>query len=263
MQTSPYRIHWSAILMVIAVLAAVHLPATSRATEAGFSEANERYLSKLGEGVIGERIDLGPITDARKTFGLTEGTAQFKITAGEHKGQSSDRTIKKIRRKGGREQWAVHDGDRSILALQITEHHDVLLPSEVELTQSVISKYEPQEKLLLTGMKAGQSREYQMNVKVFDLHDPSWQKYTGKLSVRWHYVGDYQLKTPAGEFKARLIKTSYKGSVGPADVDDVAFMFYADEVGLVAAVDRQHVSAFLLYNKTTQSARILSVKPKP
>ena len=46
--------------------------------------------------------------------------------------------------------------------------------------------------------------------------------------------------------RADLIEWQYNGQVGPANVSDVEYRFFAPGVGPVAAIDRQSVSAFLI-----------------
>jgi hypothetical protein len=53
-----------------------------------------------------------------------------------------------------------------------------------------------------------------------------------------------------------LIRSSYAGKVGPADVVDGGYVFYAQGVGIVASLERMHVTAFLFYNKRTKTPKV-------
>jgi len=97
----------------------------------------------------------------------------------------------------------------------------------------------------------------QTDIKVYDLHNPSHEKYKGLLRVTHTYVGTYELVVPAGRYRAVLVKSTYNGKVGPATVNDVGYVFYSAGEGIVAAVERAHVSAFLFYDKRTRTAKVL------
>jgi hypothetical protein len=67
--------------------------------------------------------------------------------------------------------------------------------------------------------------------------------------------------TPAGTFDAALIKTDVKIKVGPADVEDTQYTFYAEGVGKVAEVEAQRVSAVLVYHSKSKTAKVLIKAP--
>ena len=58
-----------------------------------------------------------------------------------------------------------------------------------------------------------------------------------------------------------LIKLDYTGQVGPARVQDTEFWFFADSVGPVAVLDKQKVSALLVYSEKTKAGRVLASPP--
>ena len=84
--------------------------------------------------------------------------------------------------------------------------------------------------------------------------------HTGSLALTVSYLGRYQVTVPAGTYPAALIKWQYNGQVGPATVSDVEYRFFADGVGPVAVIDKQSVSAFLVYNNNTKFGKVLSAK---
>ena len=63
-------------------------------------------------------------------------------------------------------------------------------------------------------------------------------------------------------YPARLISVRTEGKVGPADIQTEDLAFYARGVGRIAYIERKHISAFLLYNKTTQVGMVLSGSPE-
>jgi hypothetical protein len=86
--------------------------------------------------------------------------------------------------------------------------------------------------------------------------------HKGALDVTYSYLGAYKVTTPAGAYDAALIKWAYKGKVGPANVDDTQYRFFAPKVGMVASVDQLEVSAFLIYQKHTKLGRLLVQVPQ-
>jgi hypothetical protein len=94
-------------------------------------------------------------------------------------------------------------------------------------------------------------------VKVYALHDPTHLKYKGQLKVTHTYLGAYEITVPAGKYETVLIRSSYVGKVGPAHVVDGGYTFYARGVGIVASVERMHVTAFLFYDKRTKTPKVL------
>ncbi len=64
-------------------------------------------------------------------------------------------------------------------------------------------------------------------------------------------MGPLSFKNPV------MIRSSYAGKVGPAHVVDGGYTFYAKGVGIVASVERMHVTAFLFYDKRTKTPKVL------
>ncbi len=109
-------------------------------------------------------------------------------------------------------------------------------------------------------MHPGETRSAETDIRVYHLHDLTDGKYKGHLTVAHTYVGAYHIAVPAGNYNAALIKSTYKGNVGPGTVNDVGYVYYAAGHGIVAAVERSHVSAFLFYDKKTRTAKVLRKK---
>jgi hypothetical protein len=65
---------------------------------------------------------------------------------------------------------------------------------------------------------------------------------------------------PAGTYTAALVKMSYNGTVGPASVQDTEYRFFAIGVGPVAVIDKQNISAFLVYSNNVKYGKVLTTK---
>ena len=143
-----------------------------------------------------------------------------------------------------------------------TDDGSLTFVSEEDTDQGVISRYEPAEPGLLAGLAPGDSKAFRVAVKVYDLSSPQDVAHEGTLDVTYSYLGAYKINTPAGSYDAALIKWTYQGKVGPAKVDDTQYRFFADNVGMVASVDKLDVSAFLVYQDHTKFGKLLAQAPK-
>ena len=109
-------------------------------------------------------------------------------------------------------------------------------------------------------MQPGAQTTTTLQVNVSNISDPGTVTHTGSLTLIVTYLGRYQVTVPAGTYPAALVKWQYDGQVGPATVSDVEYRFFADGVGPVAAIDKQDVSAFLVYNNATKFGKVLAAK---
>jgi hypothetical protein len=121
----------------------------------------------------------------------------------------------------------------------------------------VISRYSPPQPIFLADLKPGETRHIASHVSVADLSQPQIETHSGNLEIDFTYVGAYRVKVPAGNFDAMLLKTHLKGHVGPASVDDSVYRFIARNGGLVAVVETDEVSAFLVYQDHTRMGKVL------
>jgi hypothetical protein len=83
------------------------------------------------------------------------------------------------------------------------------------------------------------------------------QTHSGRLDIEFTYVGAYRLRVPAGEMNSVLVKTRLTGKVGPANVQDTIYRFFAKNSGPVAIVETEDVSAVLIYHEKTRIGKVL------
>ena len=81
--------------------------------------------------------------------------------------------------------------------------------------------------------------------------------HSGSLGLTYSYIGAYKVTVPAGTYDAALIKWTYNGSVGPANIEDTQYRFLAEDVGVVASVDKKDISAMLIYNDHSKYGKVL------
>ena len=221
------------------------------------SEEEKKALSPL-TGILDLRpAPARPIESTSRLMPLCQGTWIYQITnkGGEKKRQRD--LIMKLSHDGSRGSWKRIVGKRTIEYLDVRDDGNILLVSEIDLNEDVITSYTPPISIMINGMKPGEKRRTETRVAVYDLRHPSIKKYTGTLTVTHTYTGAHEVSVPAGKFHALLIKSLYRGKVGPAAVQDTGYVFYAENTGVVASIERMHVSAFLFYDKRTVIPKIL------
>lgn len=220
-------------------------------------EGDRAALSGLGKGVVGKALAAKPIHDAARLMPLTEGKWTYRVLAGDNKGKKQEDIIGRPKYDSMEKSWRRVVGRKFIEYYRLKGGGKIALVSEVDLIEDVITHYHPVFPVIFNGMGPGDKSEVQTDISVYDLHDPADEKYKGHLKVTHTYVGAYEILVPAGKYQTVLIKSTYVGKVGPASVNDFGYIFYAVDEGIVAAVDRSHVSAFLIYDKTTRTPKIL------
>jgi hypothetical protein len=214
----------------------------------------------LGRGVIGEPVAGSTLTPSFAP--LREGTWTYRMVGGKDKGKSEQHVVTQLERDPSGASWRYAVGANRIVFIKETGDGSLTFVTEENTDQGVVSHYEPAEPGLLAGLAPGDSKAYSVAVKVYDLSSPQDLAHEGTLDVTYSYLGAYKINTPAGSYDAALIKWTYQGKVGPAKVDDTQYRFFADNVGMVASVDKLDVSAFLVYQDHTKFGKLLAQVPQ-
>jgi hypothetical protein len=216
-------------------------------------------VEMLGQGVIGEPVAGSTLTSSFAP--LRAGTSTYRIVGGKEKGQDEQHVVTRLERDPSGASWRYAVGANRIVFIKETGDGSLTFVTEENTDQGVVTHYEPAEPGLLTGLAPGDSKSSTVAVKVYDLSSPQDLAHEGKLDVTYSYLGAYKVNTPAGSYDAALIKWSYQGKVGPAKVDDTQYRFFADNVGMVASVDKLEVSAFV-YQDHTKFGKLLAQAPR-
>lgn len=256
-------------IMLLAMITEVFLESEAQGSWIGqdsnpmsLTDREQELLQLLGDGAIGKRSTLSPINDVTHWFPLLSQAGEYVYGTGSRKGATRRDTLTWVQRnpnsppgsqEGG---WSLTSGTNRVEYL-VEQDGNLLLPTELDLSEGVVSVFDPPEPVLLEGVKPGVPHVFETKVFVYDLHAPSDLKYTGHLKITYTDKGAYTVTVPSGTYEARLISITYAGKVGPAHVRASSIAFYAKGVGRVAYVRRDHVSAFLVYNKTTQRGLLL------
>ncbi|HWA45214.1 MAG TPA: hypothetical protein VHA10_18480 [Hypericibacter adhaerens] len=133
----------------------------------------------------------------------------------------------------------------------------LVIAAEEDLKEKVLTRFTPGQPLIVGGLKAGESRQVKVDVKVADLSDPTDITHTGSLDITYSYVGAYKVTVPAGSYEAALIRWDYQGKVGPASIKDTYYRLIAPGAGLIAMIEDVSISAMLVYNDDTKLAKQL------
>lgn len=263
---STVKARWMSVLSAVAVALILGVPRGAGAQQGApipLPDEDRKALEKyLGAGVVGKAVAAKPLTDPLKWVPLENTTWSYRMISGDQKGQIVDHKFSRLERDPSGATWKVEIGNTDILFMRKTDSNDVEFVSHPELDTGLVTAYQPPAPLLVHDMKPGQSRKKQFDVKVYYMNEPEKVKHSGSLELTLTYVGAYEVTTPAGKFEAALIKSDYKGKVGPAKVDDVQYRLFVEGVGVVAMIEDKSVSAYLLYKDYTKIGKVLEKIPQ-
>ncbi len=249
------------VLLIALILMGFSFPAVCEDASAGamveLNKGDRDALAVLGGGVVGKALPAWPIKDTARLMPLRKGKWTYQITAGEREGKRQEASISKTKGHQGQDLWHRTIAGDCTDFFSLDDKGAINLISEIDFEQNVITRYTSMLPIMFDGMKTGDSSQVETVVKVYALHDPTHLKYKGRLKVTHTYLGAYEITVPAGKYETVLIRSSYAGKVGPAHVVDGGYTFYARGVGIVASVERMHVTAFLFYDKQTKSPKVL------
>ena len=220
----------------------------------------QQLATHLGAGVVGAALPSEQILDTGAYFPLQEKTLVFQVTSGGNAGNIQNLSLKKTRRPSGIPAWRFQFTPTLAGFINRGGSGDLTMAAVTDTDEGVVAVTTPANPFVLTGMRPGESRSFSQTVSVNHLDDPTRRDWGGSLNATYTYIGTYQVKVPAGAFNAVLFRTASQGKVGPADVTYTAWYLFARDVGLVAMVDLEDVSAFWIYHVDTTIGKVLAVK---
>ena len=252
------------IYLVLVALAIVSFLADARAQSPVLllpASDQQQLSAHLGAGVVGTALPSQPILDTSSYFPLRERAFTFNVTSGSNTGNVQTLSVKQARRPGSGVAWRFNFAPSLSGFINVTAGGDLIMPAVSDADEGVIVLTTPANPFVVKGMKPGESRSFRQKVSVNYLDDPTRRDWGGQLNSTYTYVGTYQVTVPAGTFDAILIRFAYRGKVGPADVVYTAWYFFARDVGLIAMVNLEDVSAFWIYHNDTTIGKVLAVNP--
>lgn len=219
----------------------------------GLDADAKKTIASFGEGVIVLTSTDVTIGKAIDYAGLKAGSTTFKIVSGKDAGKSVDRTVKP--KSGASDTYIVSMG-KTFTSTLVVENGGIFLTTEVNTDSSTISTFDPSEPVLLDQKKLKRT----IKVVMHDIDKPTVVKHSGSLACTFEVLGTFKVKAPAGTFDAIGVRQDYHGSMGPANVTDTNYIFFAKDVGPVAMRFSSHIEAFLVYNKDMKTSLLLSKK---
>jgi hypothetical protein len=253
--TMPNRIRRLGNLAMMTLVALLPFSAAADGQVIPMSAENSKDMKLFGEGVVGKAVAAKPLTDLAHAAAVGEGTWEFKIVAGDDEGKSTTEIFKKT--KDGH--WQRSLGKNMIEYMKLSADAWSKF-AETDLDFEYRSDFDPPVHHA-GAWKPGDSTTIESDIKVTKVGEPDDVKYSGHMKATVSYEGAYEITTPAGKFEAALMKGVYDIKVGPADVKDVQYLFYAPGVGKVAEIEALSVSALLIYHSHDKTAKVLTKHP--
>ena len=216
----------------------------------------------LGDGVVGDAQSARPLTDPVRIAQWTPGEWRYRITAGARRGQTEHENLALVGLTTRGEIWKRTVGQEYTLDLRQTAEGSLLLPSEIAYAHDALVRFEPPLTYLIAGLEPGERRVFDGTMDVYSASHPVMKLYSGKIRATTVYGGVYQVTTPAGTFRAAVIKTDYEIDIlAIVSVRDTLYTFYAEGVGKVAEAERRRVQMGLFKTDTKVGKVLLSFTP--
>ncbi len=255
MRRSDRRAGFAQGVLAWVILCALGAPWPAAAELARDDRRNLEEL--LGEGVVGAAVPGNPLSDSDRVFDFADGEWTFRFESGKRKGETEQVRFKRLKRDNTGRRGQLEIGSKDVLFLRRDESGNILVTSEQDLDENVITRYEPPEFFYASDVPPGGSKTRKIAVKVFDLHHPDHLAYTGELDLTYRYLGVYRVKLPGGSYDAALLRWDYSGKVGPAKIEDFQYRLLVPGVGVVAMIEKKNITAVLVYRDHSKSGRVL------
>jgi hypothetical protein len=248
---------WTAVALVCGSMSCV-LPARARAQDVSPSLAGIELLQALGGGVVGGPEPAPTLRDPVRLARWETGEWRYRITSGARSGQTEVESLALISATARGETWKRTIGHEATLFLREVSGGGLVLPSQVTHSHQALVYFEPPLSYLVAGLGPGESRTFDGRMDVYSVNNPAIKWYTGRIRATTVYAGVYRIATPAGAFRAALIKTDYQIDIfAVVSVKDTLYTFYAEGVGKVAEAEHRRIAAMGLFNSDTKVGKVL------
>jgi len=218
----------------------------------------QEIAAKLGPSVVGAARPSEAILDVSAYFPLQPKTLPFQVTAGKYAGNTQELGLKSALRPSGSPAWRFRLSPSLAGFITVTPNGDLIMPSISDYDEGVVVMSTPATPFVTKGMKPGDSVTLSQAVLVNYLDNPSKQDHSGNLTTTQTYVGTYQVTVPAGTFDAVLLRLHYDGKIGPANVKYRSWYFFARNIGVIAMITHEQVSAAWIYHTDTTTGKVLA-----
>jgi hypothetical protein len=233
-------------------------PARVSAQVTSPSVAGTELLQVLGDGVVGSPESARTLSDPASIARWETGEWRYRITSGPRRGQMEVENLALIGATARGETWKRTIGQESTLFLREVTGGSLVLPSQITHSYQALVHFEPPLSYLIAGLGPGESRVFDGRMDVYSVNNPALKWYTGRIRATTVYAGVYRITTPAGVFRATLIKTEYQIDIlAVVSVRDTLYTFYAEGVGKVAEAEHRRIAAMGLFSTDTKIGKVL------
>jgi hypothetical protein len=221
------------------------------------SDVKAQLEKYLGPGVVGDPIASPSLLAAADYLPPNGVTLTYRVLQEDEPARNETHKVEDTTNAQFAPGWRYVADPMGALYFQKSSDGGASIVGEEDRDNEVLSRFTPGEPLIIPGLKAGESRKVSVKVQVADLSKPSKVTHKGALSITYTYIGAYKVTVPAGSFEAELIRWDYRGSVGPASIEQTDYRFIAPHAGMIAMVQNRHISAMLVYNDKTKLGKLL------
>ena len=212
----------------------------------------------LGKGVVGEALPSAPLGSVDVYMPPQGRTATYRVvTQGENKTANETHQSVETTEAEFKPGWHYTIAGVAESYFQKDASGKVFTVAEKDFDNNVLSRFAPGDPLIIPGLQPGQSAKSSVKVSVYDLGNLKKVSHSGSLDVVYTYLGTYRVTVPAGSYDAALVKWSYSGKIGPANIKDSQYRFLANGAGMVAMIQIRSISAMLVYNDHTKRGKLL------
>lgn len=220
-----------------------------------------KELAILGEGVVGKALPAPPVDDVSKYFHVSAGDWTYDIVHGDEDEEVRVESYEVIEAPDGYKAFKRTIGEMFVEYIHIDADGHFGKYAEDDLDVGYGARMDPGI-MVHAGVKPGETVEVKSKLSAYKIGKPNEIKYRGEMTSKLQYIGAYEVTTPAGTWPALLIRNEFEVEIGPADVKDVSYLFFAEGVGKVAQIESLKVSALLIYHSNTKTAKVLVGLPE-
>jgi hypothetical protein len=212
----------------------------------------------LGKGVVGEALPSAPMKSTESYLPRAGRTLTYQVVTQGEKPTIEIHEIAETTDAAFKPGWHYSVGDAGEMFIQKDPAGRAVTNAEKDLDKKVLSRFIPGDPLVPSGLQPGQSVTSSHRVEVYDLSNLTEVSHSGSLDVTYSHLGTFRVTVPAGSYEAALVKWSYSGKIGPANIKDSQYRFLAPNVGMVAMIQIRSISALLIYNDHTKRGKLLA-----
>lgn len=176
---------------------------------------------------------------------LRPGTWTYKYEGNEFDGDVS--TLRTEQSEEDPNVWLRHaDEYKQTRYLRSDGKGGVVMSKVVDRDRNAVTIFEPAIPVLKVDMPPNTPVTYESHANVAFLSNPKMQMDSGTCRMTIEHDGDQKLTTPAGTFQVKRFKLKFETDFKFADVNSIAWIYYADNIGIIAEYYAEEGRAFVV-----------------